>query len=55
MAQFYTVGKFAAGDIKRKNKNILLYALKMDSTDGKTTRKVIESVTNIKLDEAIFI
>jgi len=54
LTQFYNVDKSTISDIKRKNKNILSYASKMDSTDGKKTRKVKKSVTNVKLDEALF-
>jgi hypothetical protein len=55
LAQFYNVNKSTIGDIKRKKENILSNASNMDSTDGKKTRKVMKSATNIKLGKALFI
>lgn len=55
LARFYNVGKSTIADIKRKKETILSFASKIDSTDGKRTRKVMKSAANIKLDEALFL
>lgn len=54
LVQFSNVGKSTIGDIKRKKENILSYTSKINSTNDKTTRKIMESATNVKLDEALF-
>lgn len=48
LAQFYSASKFTIGDIKRKKENILSYTSKINSTNSKKTRKVMEKyATNV--------